>query len=284
MTNSRHIVLAFVFVVAVASLAHAQADPLPSWNDGANKRAVIEFVTRVTKESGPDFVPVAQRIATFDNDGTLWSEQPIYSQFAFALDRVKALAPHHPEWKTQQPFKAVLDGDMKTILASGELGLAEIIMATHTGITTDEFTRIVFDWLITAKHPTRKRFYTELVYQPMLELLAYLNNYTLTFPADDLPTKYAKYFWSVIAVDNAHMRVLPDPLNRFLLNKESKLEYGKDGSLTLHFAPEKPANAPEGNWLPTPKGQLYRLTFRFYGPRGGVWDGTYYPPSLQKMK
>ena len=116
------------------------------------------------------------------------------------------------------------------------------------------------------------------------QLLQSDNSYTLTFPADDLPAQYAKYFWSVIAVDNAHMRVLPNPLNRFLLNKESKLEYGKDGSLTLHFAPEKPTNAPDGNWLPTPKGQLYRLTFRFYGPRGGVWDGTYYPPSLQKTK
>lgn len=109
------------------------------------------------------------------------------------------------------------------------------------------------------------------------------NVYTLTFPADDLPAKYAKYFWSVIAVDNNYMRVLPNPLNRFLLNKESKLEYGEDGSLTLYFAAEKPAGAPDGNWLPTPKGQLYRLTFRFYGPRGGVWDGTYYPPSLERQ-
>lgn len=109
------------------------------------------------------------------------------------------------------------------------------------------------------------------------------NSYSVTFPGNDLPAMYAKYFWSVIAVDNAHMRVLPNPLNRFLLNNQSKLEYGKDGSLTLHFAPDKPANAPAGNWLPTPKGQLYRLTFRFYGPRGGVWDGTYYPPSIQKQ-
>ena len=109
------------------------------------------------------------------------------------------------------------------------------------------------------------------------------NSYSVTFPGNDLPAMYAKYFWSVIAVDNAHMRVLPNPLNRFLLNNQSKLEYGKDGSLTLHFAPDKPANAPDGNWLPTPKGQLYRLTFRFYGPRGGVWDGTYYPPSIQKQ-
>ncbi len=174
MTRSRRTVVTLAILLAVASVAHAQSDPLPSWNDGANKRAIVDFVNRVTREGGPDFVPVSQRIATFDNDGTLWSEQPIYFQFAFALDRVKALAPHHPEWKTQQPFKAVLDGDMKTLLASGEKGLAEIIMATHSGITTDEFTRTVIDWLITAKHPTRKRFYTELVYQPMLELLAYL--------------------------------------------------------------------------------------------------------------
>lgn len=164
-----------VAVLLVASaLAQAQTDPLPSWNDGPNKRAIVSFVETVTKESNPNFVPAPQRIATFDNDGTLWSEQPIYFQFAFALDRVKTLAPHHPDWKTQQPFKAVLDGDMKTVAASGEKGLAELMMATHTGMTTEEFTRTVFDWLLTAKHPTRKRFYTELVFQPMLELLAYL--------------------------------------------------------------------------------------------------------------
>lgn len=172
-------VVAVWFLWAASLVANGQSDRLPSWNDGPNKQAIVSFVERVTREGGPDFVPVVERIAVFDNDGTLWSEQPIYFQFAFALDRVKALAPHHPEWKTQQPFKAVLDGDMKALLASGEKGLAEIIMATHTGMTTDEFTRTVFDWLVTAKHPTKKRFYTELVYQPMLELLAYLraNNF-----------------------------------------------------------------------------------------------------------
>ena len=118
-------------------------------------------------------MPVPQRIATFDNDGTLWSEQPIYFQFAFALDRVKALAPQHPEWKTQQPFKAVLDGDIKSIVTSGEKGLVELLIATHTGMTTDEFTQSVADWLRTAKHPTRKKAYTDLVHQPMLELLTY---------------------------------------------------------------------------------------------------------------
>lgn len=164
--------LAIVLICATSVLA--QTDPLPSWNDGPNKRAIVSFVTSVTRAGGPDFVPPSQRIATFDNDGTLWSEQPIYFQFAFALDRVKALAPNHPEWKTTQPFKAVLDGDMKTLIASGEKGLVELILTTHTGMTTDEFTRTVSDWLITAQHPTRKSFYTDLVFQPMLELLAYL--------------------------------------------------------------------------------------------------------------
>src|SRR5262245_33867742 len=123
MTSSRRTVVSLLILLAIASVAQAQSDPLPSWNDGANKSAIVDFVNRVTREGSPDFVPAAQRIATFDNDGTLWSEQPIYFQFAFALDRVKALAPHHPEWKTQQPFKAVLDGDTKTLLASGEKGL-----------------------------------------------------------------------------------------------------------------------------------------------------------------
>lgn len=150
------------------------ADPLPSWNDGPAKRAVIDFVTRVTREGGRDFIPPAERIATFDNDGTLWSEQPIYFQFAFALDRVKALAPQHPEWKTQQPFKAVLDNDLKALAAAGEKGFAELILATHTGMTTDEFAKTVGDWLATARHPRFQRPYTDLVYQPMLELLAWL--------------------------------------------------------------------------------------------------------------
>jgi phosphoserine phosphatase len=149
-------------------------DTLPSWNDGPAKKAIIQFVERVTKEGSPDFVPPAERIATFDNDGTLWSEQPIYFQLAFALDRMKALAPQHPEWKTQQPFKAVLDGDMQTLAASGEKGLIEILMATHTGLTTDEFAKTVGEWLATARHPRFKRPYTDLVYQPMLELMAYL--------------------------------------------------------------------------------------------------------------
>ncbi|HYC16271.1 MAG TPA: HAD family hydrolase [Pseudolabrys sp.] len=156
------------------SPALAQSDPLPSWNDGKAKQSILDFVNAVTHEGAPNFVPAPERIATFDNDGTLWVEQPMYTQLAFALDRVKALAPMHPEWKQKQPFKAVLDGDMKALAASGERGLVELVMATHAGMTIEEFERIVKEWLSTARHPRFKRPYTELVYQPMLELLAYL--------------------------------------------------------------------------------------------------------------
>jgi phosphoserine phosphatase len=166
--------LGLSLVLCVFGVARAQTDPLPSWNDGPVKRSLVEFVQTVTDRANPRFLRPELRIATFDNDGTLWSEQPIYFQFAFALDRVKALAPKHPEWKTKQPFKAVLDGDMKTLAASGEKGLVELILATHTGMTTDEFTKIVADWIGTAQHPRFKRPYTDLVYQPMVELLTYL--------------------------------------------------------------------------------------------------------------
>lgn len=154
--------------------AQTRADPLPSWNDGATKQSIVNFVAAVTREGSPDFVPASQRIATFDNDGTLWSEHPMYVQLAFALDRIKAMAPLHPEWKDKQPFKAVLDSDLKALAKSGERGLAELIVVTHPGMTSDEFAKIVTDWLATARHPRFKRPYTELVYQPMLEVLAYL--------------------------------------------------------------------------------------------------------------
>src|SRR5438445_4916675 len=159
---------------STSALAQAQRDPLPSWNDGATKSSILDFVARVTTQGGPFFVPVDRRIATFDNDGTLWIEQPMYIQLAFALDRVKAMAPMHPEWKTKQPFAAVLDGDLKALAASGEKGLVEIIAVTHAGMTTAEFEKIVAEWLATARDRRFKRPYTELVYQPMLELLAYL--------------------------------------------------------------------------------------------------------------
>jgi phosphoglycolate phosphatase-like HAD superfamily hydrolase len=165
--------LLLTFVTADGVFAQA-GDPLPSWNDGAAKQSILNFVGAVTREGSPDFVPVPQRIATFDNDGTLWCEHPIYAQFAFAIDRVKALAPQHPEWKDRQPFKAALESDMKTLAESGEHGELELVMASHAGMTTDEFERIVKDWLATARHPKFNRPYTELAYQPMIELLAYL--------------------------------------------------------------------------------------------------------------
>ena len=150
------------------------ADPLPSWNDGATKQSITNFVARVTTQGGPDFVPADQRIATFDNDGTLWIEQPMYVQLAFILDRVKALAPQNPGWKTKQPFQAVLDGDMKAVAASGEKGLMQLMAVTHAGMTSEEFAKIASDWIASARDQRFKRPYTELVYQPMLELLAYL--------------------------------------------------------------------------------------------------------------
>jgi hypothetical protein len=149
-------------------------DPLASWADGPTKTAILDFIARVTKEGAANFVPPEERIATFDNDGTLWPEQPMYIQFVFAFDRLRVLAPEHPEWKTTQPFQAVLEGDVKALAAPGEKGLIEIITATHSGMTTDQFNTIVDDWLATTKDKRFKRVYTELVYQPMLELLDYL--------------------------------------------------------------------------------------------------------------
>ncbi len=156
----------------VATTAQA-TEPLPSWNNTAAKRSITAFVSR-TITPGDDFVPVADRIAVFDNDGTLWAEQPAYFQLLFAIDRVKAMAPQHPEWKTTEPFASILRGDLKTALAGGEHAVLEIVMATHAGMTTEQFEAIVKDWIATARHPTTNRPYTEMVYQPMLELLTFL--------------------------------------------------------------------------------------------------------------
>ena len=149
-------------------------DPLPSWNEGDTKNAIMTYVGEVTSEGSPNFIPIADRIATFDNDGNLWSEQPLYFQFIFAIERVKVMAPDHPEWKTTQPYQSVLEDDMKKLMSYGEHGLLKIVMATHANNTVEEFEQIVKDWLATAKHPRFKRGYSEMVYQPMLELLAYL--------------------------------------------------------------------------------------------------------------
>ena len=164
----------FAFVIALTTTIARAADELPSWHEGPAKQSIIAFVEKVTKEGSPSFVPVAERIAVFDNDGTLWAEQPMYFQFIFAMDRVKALAPEHPEWKEKEPFASLLKGDLKTALAGGEKAMLEIVAATHSGMTTEEFDRIVREWIATAKHPKTGKLYTEMVYQPMLELLSYL--------------------------------------------------------------------------------------------------------------
>jgi hypothetical protein len=158
----------------VPLLAAAQGAPLSSWNDSKAKSTLISFVNGVTFPGSPGFIPIEDRVAVFDNDGTLWSEQPVYFQVAFALDRVKAMAPQHPEWKEQEPFKSLLAGDVKAVLAGGEKALLQIIAATHAGMTTDEFNQTVTEWSKTARHPKTGKLYTEMVYQPMLEVLQYL--------------------------------------------------------------------------------------------------------------
>lgn len=162
-----------IFAVFLCAVSYA-ADPLPSWNDGTAKEAILYFVNAVTDKTSKDYVEPAERIAVFDHDGTLWVEYPMYTQILFAFERVKKLAPQHPEWKTKQPFKALLEGDMKTVGASGMKGLMEIIMATHSGMTAEAFEREASNWLATTKHPKFKRLYSECIYQPQLELLAYL--------------------------------------------------------------------------------------------------------------
>ncbi len=162
------------FLIIFMSGSALAQDPLPSWNAGPAKKAILEFVAEVTNEKGGQYVEPAERIATFDNDGTLWVESPMYTQVLFAFERVKELAPQHPEWKTTQPFKALLEGDMKTVGAAGMKGLMEILMATHSGMTADEFEQEVTAWLATTKQKKFDRLYTELIYQPQLELLDYL--------------------------------------------------------------------------------------------------------------
>src|SRR5262245_21061497 len=161
---------------AFAAPSSAAPDPLPSWNDGPAKRAIVAFVDGATREGSATFVPAPGRIAVFDNDGTLWGEQPIYFQLAFAVDRVKALAPQHPEWKAKEPFQSILAGNLKGALAGGEKAIGELVMTSHAGMTTDEFAGIVGEWLRAARHPRFKRPYNECVYQPMLEVLSFLRS------------------------------------------------------------------------------------------------------------
>ncbi len=165
--------LSLTFIFAGMAMAET-TDPLPSWNEGKSKQSIMEFMAKVTTKGSTDYIPIPERIATFDNDGNLWAEQPMYFQLFFAIDRVNTLAPQHPEWKTQEPFASLLKGDVNNALAGGMKSVGEIIMASHAGMSTDEFEEIVTEWVATARHPVTKRLYTEMVYQPMLELLDYL--------------------------------------------------------------------------------------------------------------
>ena len=178
MTMTRRQLMLTTLAAALApAAARAQGgDPLPSWNDGPSRSRIVAFVQSVTSQASPDFVPPADRIAVFDNDGTLWSEQPMYFQLAFIIDRVKAMSAAHPEWKDRQPFKGVLEGNMEAVMATGEKGLLEMAMATHARMSSDEFAVIARDWLATARHPKTRRPYTAMVFQPMLELLTYLRS------------------------------------------------------------------------------------------------------------
>lgn len=166
---------AFALALFVSASAD-EADPLPSWNAGENKQAILDFVTSSTDKTNSDYIEPADRIVVFDNDGTLWTEHPMYTQLAFALDRVKALAPEHPEWSTTEPFQSALAGDMQGLAKTGEKGVLQLIAATHTGMSTADFEAIVADWFKTAEHPRFKRPYTELAYQPMLEVLDYMRD------------------------------------------------------------------------------------------------------------
>lgn len=214
------------------------SDLLPSWNDGKSKTAIVDFVDRVTQEGGPDFVAPAERIAVFDNDGTLWAEQPVYFQLAFALDRIAALASEHPEWKQKQPFKSVLEGDIKGVAASGEHGLLEIMAATHAGLTTEKFGDIVDGWLESAEHPRLKRPYTSLAYQPMLELLSYLRargfkTFIVSGGGVEFMRRFAERVYGIppeqVVGSSGVVKfdIGPDGIAR--LTKEPKIEFVDDG-------------------------------------------------------
>jgi phosphoglycolate phosphatase-like HAD superfamily hydrolase len=219
-------------------LSGAERDPLPSWNDGASKKSIVDFVERVTREGESDYVKAEDRIATFDHDGTLWAEQPMYFQIMFAMDRVRALAPKHPDWKTKQPFKAVLDRDIKSLAALGETGFLKIMAVTHTGITTDDFSKFVADWIATARHPRFDRPYTELVYQPMLELLSFLRaNGFKTFIVSGGGVEFMRVFTErvygippeQVVGSSGVVRFQLRPNDKPVLVKEGKIEFVDDG-------------------------------------------------------
>jgi phosphoglycolate phosphatase-like HAD superfamily hydrolase len=228
--------------VAASDHALAQTDPLPSWNDGAVKKSITDFVARVTTQGSPDFVPEPERIATFDNDGTLWCEMPFYFQMAFAFDRIRAMAPQHPEWKTKEPFRSLLKGDVKTAAKAGEKGLLAVIAATHSGMTVPQFDAQVRDWIKTARHPRFKRPYNELVYQPMLEVLSYLRaNGFKTFIVSGGGMDFMRP-WAPAAYGIPPEQIVGSSgVTQFRLNKEGKGELVKTAKVDfIDDGPGKP--------------------------------------------
>jgi phosphoglycolate phosphatase-like HAD superfamily hydrolase len=238
--------------VVLCTAALAQIDPLPSWNDGASRKAITDFVARVTHIGGPDFVKPEERIAVFDNDGTLWCEQPFYFQMAFAFDRVKAMAPQHPEWKNKQPFSALLKGDVATAASAGEKGLLSVIAATHNGMTTDEFAAAVLDWTKTARHPRFKRPYTELIYQPMLEVMQYLRaNEFKTFIVSGGGTDFMRPWTERVYGIPPEQVVGSSGVTQFRLTKDGKPELIKTGKVQfIDDGPGKPVGIQQhiGRW------------------------------------
>lgn len=226
-------------LVPVSTMAqNGGNDPLPSWNESARKKAFLDFVERVTAQGGRDFVPPEERIAVFDNDGTLWCEQPFYFQLLFAFDEIKRLAPKHPDWKTTPPFSAVLDGDIATFATTGEKALLEIIAATHSGMSVEEFAATVLNWTTSARHPRYRRRYTDLIYQPMKELLVYLRgNAFKTFIVSgggiDFMRPWTQKVYGIppeqVVGSSGVTKLQTDADGRLLLMKGAKVEFIDDG-------------------------------------------------------
>jgi phosphoglycolate phosphatase-like HAD superfamily hydrolase len=239
---SKSLALAGAILFAGLAAALAQTDPLPSWNDGAVKKSITDFVARVTTPGSPDFVPEPERIATFDNDGTLWAEQPFYFQMAFAFDRIREMAPQHPEWKTKEPFRSLIKGDVATAAKMGEKGLLAVVAATHSGMTVPQFDAQVSDWIKTARHPRFKRPYNELVYQPMLEVLTYLRaNGFKTFIVSGGGMDFMRP-WAPAAYGIPPQQIVGSSgVTQFRLNKDGKGELFKTAKVDfIDDGPGKP--------------------------------------------
>jgi phosphoglycolate phosphatase-like HAD superfamily hydrolase len=243
---ARRCLTVLTFALLVLAAAHgaavSQTDPLPSWNEGAAKKSITDFVARVTTQGSPDFVPVEERIATFDNDGTLWCEQPFYFQMAFAFDRVREMAPQHPDWKTKEPFRSLLKGDVATAAKAGEKGLLAVVAATHSGMTVPQFDAQVRDWIKTARHPRFKRPYNELIYLPMLEVLTYLRaNGFKTFIVSGGGMDFMRP-WAPAAYGIPPEQIVGSSgVTQFRLNKEGKGELFKTAKVDfIDDGPGKP--------------------------------------------